>query len=303
MTVQYFNRHLRDIHGIFTPSVSMSIPDPSTMTTYTIHYPSNVFGIPCPVAGCPATPVSRERMREHFSNRHPYDVITIIEEGLLQRCPNCRKFLHSVNDSHLASRTCHQKTLRFNERNLASIRQNIASQVSFHIGHSPIENVSEFKYLGRVLDHTDMDDKAVSLNLKRTKERWGRMIRILTGDGIRTRTLARFYVTVVQAVLLYGSETWVLSQRSRRRLDTFHHRCARFIANEHIRQLPTGEWLTPHSADVLERCGLSPISTYIAKRKTHLLNTYAEPYSLSYRQCMNSVPVVNSHHRLVWWEP
>ena len=78
--------------------------------------------------------------------------------------------------------------------------------------HTPIKNVSKFKYLGRVLDSTDLDDKAVTLNLKNAREWWGRMIRILTGDGIRTRTLARFYVTVVQAILLYGSETWVLSQ-------------------------------------------------------------------------------------------
>ena len=120
-------------------------------------------------------------------------------------------------------------------------------------------------------------------------------------NGIRCRTLARFYITIVQAVLLYGSEMWVLSQRSRRHLDTFHHRCARFMANKHIRQLPSGEWITPHSDDVLEQCGLSPISTYIAKRKTRLLHNYAEPYSPSYRQCMTSAPVVNPHHRLEWW--
>ena len=303
MTAQYFPCHLRDIHGISTPSVVMPFPDPTTSTLYTIHFPSGVHGISCPVTGCPAIPVSRERMREHFSRRHPFDTIHIVEEGLLPQCPNCRKFLHSVNDSHLASRSCRQQTIRFNERNMAATRQAIASQVSFTVENVPIANVSEFKYLGRVLENTDLDDKAVTLNLKNTRKRWGGMVRLFTADGARSRTLARFYVAVVQAVLLHGSETWVLTQRQRRRLDTFHHRCARFIANEHIRQLPTGEWITPHSDDILERCGLSPISTYIAKRKTRLLHNYAEPFSLTYRQCLDSVPVVNSHRRLVWWEP
>jgi hypothetical protein len=301
MTSQYFDSHLHDIHAISTPSVVPPITDPSTMTTYTVNFPRQISTIPCPVAGCPAAPVSRERMREHFSNRHPYDLLHIVEEGILPQCPNCHKFLHSVNDAHLASRTCRQKTLRLTNRNLAFIRQHTASQVAFSVDQIPVETVSDFKYLGRVLDSSDSDDKAVDFNLKNARARWGRMARLLTNDGIRGRTLARFYITIVQAVLLYGSETWVLSQRSRRRLDTFHHRCARFIANKHIRRLPTGEWITPHSEDVLEQCGLSPISTYIAKRKTRLLHTYAEPYSLSYRQCMNSAPVVNPHHRLEWW--
>jgi hypothetical protein len=60
MTSQYFTRHLRDIHGISTPPVAMFSPDPSTSTTYTITYPSNISRVPCPIAGCPAIPVSRE---------------------------------------------------------------------------------------------------------------------------------------------------------------------------------------------------------------------------------------------------
>jgi hypothetical protein len=305
MTSQYFTRHLRDIHGISTPPVAMFSPDPSTSTTYTITYPSNISRVPCPIAGCPAIPVSRERMRDHFSYRHPFDIIHITEEGILPQCPYCNKFLHSVNDAHLASRSCRQKTIRLHQRILASTCQQLASRVSFSVDNTLIENVSEFRYLGRVLDSSDSDDKAVDYNLKNARARWGCMVRLLTGDGIRCRTLARFYMAIVQAVLLYGSETWVLSQRSRRRLDSFHHRCARFIANKHIRQLPSGEWITPHSDDVLEQCGLSPISTYIAKRKTRLLHNYAEQYSPTvlrpYWQCMTSAPVVYPHHRLEWW--
>jgi hypothetical protein len=106
MTAQYFPYHLRDIHGISTPTVAVPPSDPTTAMTYVISYPTGVHGIPCPVTGCPAVPVSRERMREHFSYRHPFDIIMINEEGLLWQCPNCRKFLHSVNDAHLASRSC-----------------------------------------------------------------------------------------------------------------------------------------------------------------------------------------------------
>ena len=125
-----------------------------------------------------------------------------------------------------------------------------------------IKNVNDFRYLGRVLDCTDQDDKAVAYNRKKVQEWWGHMVRILTGDGVRSRSLAHFYITIVQAILLHGSETWVLSQRSCHQLDMFHHHCARYIMHDHICKLPNGDWYIPHSEDMLARCGLSQISTY-----------------------------------------
>jgi hypothetical protein len=83
--------------------------------------------------------------------------------------------------------------------------------------------------------------------------------------------MARFYLAVVQAKLLYGAETWVLSQSLLRRLESFHARCARTLAHRPIHRNADGTWEHPHTDEVLERCGLSPISTYIAKRKTRLL--------------------------------
>ena len=35
----------------------------------------------------------------------------------------------------------------------------------------------------------------------------------MAADGTNAHTMARFYLAVVQAKLLYGSEMWVLSKR------------------------------------------------------------------------------------------
>ena len=44
------------------------------------------------------------------------------------------------------------------------------------------------------------------------------------------RTSGRFYVAVVQVVLLFGSETWVLTPRLEKFLEVFHPRVARPMA-------------------------------------------------------------------------
>ena len=85
------------------------------------------------------------------------------------------------------------------------------------------------------------------------------------------------------------------------RLEHFHLRCARHIARMNIHCQANGTWVTPHSDDVLERCGLSRLSDYIAKRKTTLLHHYAFEHSSLYRRCYTSVPTSDRHH-LVWWD-
>jgi hypothetical protein len=103
--------------------------------------------------------------------------------------------------------------------------------------------------------------------------------------------MARFYLAVIQAKLLYGSETWVLSQHTLKRLESFHNRCAHIIAHHPIHPLPDGTWEYPPTEEVLDFCGLSDISTYIAWHKTRLLNRYAEPESPLYNLCKNSTPI------------
>jgi hypothetical protein len=113
--------------------------------------------------------------------------------------------------------------------------------------------------------------------------------------------MGRFYLAIVQAQLLYGSETWVISKRAVKRLESFHNRCARTIAHRPIRRLPDGTWEYPPTEEVLNMCGLSNISTYIAQRKTRLLNRYAKPESQIYNLCKRSTPVGSSAHRQMWW--
>ena len=167
----------------------------------------------------------------------------------------------------------------------------MANSIIFYIDGIPIENVSEFKYLGRILSADDRDDAAVSYNIKKASQAWFGMYHILLHKTSNPCTMAHFYLAIVQAKLLYGSESWVLSKCLLTRLERFHAKCARILAHHTIHHLPDGTWEYPPTDEVLDQCGLSPIATYIAKCKATLLQNYVKPFSTLYQTCITSTHV------------
>ena len=66
-----------------------------------------------------------------------------------------------------------------------------------------------------------------------------------------------------QAVLLYGSKTWVLLTTTLASLKGFHIRAAYQMAVRHKRRRGPGHsWIYPKSKDVLEECGMSTLVEY-----------------------------------------
>ena len=76
-----------------------------------------------------------------------------------------------------------------------------------------------------------------------------------------------FYKAVVQAILLYGSETWTLTEGLKRQFQSFHSRVARFLTGKHIRPLEDGSWHCPPTEDVLQEAGLETVEEYILRRR------------------------------------
>jgi len=143
--------------------------------------------------------------------------------------------------------------------------------------------------------------RAVNVRLNLAKAKWGRLSKVLVTTNSNPKVMARFYLAVVQAVLLYGSESWVIPSRTLQRIEAFHHRCARFMAHKHIRKMPDGHWEYPPSEQVLRICGLRPITLYILRRKATLKRTYAEKHSSLYRRCKTLPRTRTSVSHPVWW--
>ena len=71
--------------------------------------------------------------------------------------------------------------------------------------------MTAFKYLGRILTETDDDWPAVVGNLGKARRSWGRLSRVLSREGADPKVSRVFYIALTYAVLLFGSETWVLT--------------------------------------------------------------------------------------------
>ena len=121
------------------------------------------------------------------------------------------------------------------------------------------------------------------------------------GDSVQPigrRVGTATYKVIVQSVLLYGSESWVITKSKMMQLRSFHRRCARHITRTHIRQEEEdGTWIYPSSEGVLKEAGLDTIEEYIQKRRD-TVEAFAQFRPL-YEACKNSTPLRN---HAVWWK-
>ena len=72
-------------------------------------------------------------------------------------------------------------------------------------GEECFEGVDYFKYLGRVLHRSEEDWTLVRWNIRRARQVWGYLGKLLRREGAYPMFLRKFYQSVVQAVILFGS--------------------------------------------------------------------------------------------------
>jgi hypothetical protein len=123
-------------------------------------------------------------------------------------------------------------------------------------------------------------------NLRKARIKWGRISRILSKDGEDPKAMASFYKAIVQSVLLYGSESWVLTLAMEKQLQGFHRRCAQYITGQNIRQNKDGTWTYLSTENVLKMAGLWTIQEYIKSRHNTVMK-YARSRFI-YWQCEES---------------
>ena len=74
-------------------------------------------------------------------------------------------------------------------------------------------------------------------------------------------------MAVVQAVLLFGSETWVMTPRLEKSLEGFHHQAVRQMAGMGPKFQRYGKWVYTPIGAALVIVGLEEIWVYIARRQ------------------------------------
>ena len=115
-----------------------------------------------------------------------------------------------------------------------------------------VEGVENFKYLGQTLDQTDDDWPAVRQKIMRARLIWGRLGKIMRREGAEPRVLKMFDRAVAQAVLLFGSETWLLSAAIERKVYVTHTYFLQHITGTRAQRIADGTWETTGAEVVQE---------------------------------------------------
>jgi len=301
---RHLARHILSQHGdLNRPAKRRRLLDEANRAPITYYVYSDRYQQPldCPVPDCPGHVLSRDAMRSHFAFRHPRDRICIHPEGLLPRCVECGMQVNQTRQ-HRDSKRCQKGRVRKRrrEREIQNIRD---QEATFTVQGSTLDNVDTFLYLGRVIACDDTDWPAVQKNLSKARKRWAQFSRLLRREGANPRVSGLFYKAAVMSVLLYGSETWVISKPILTALDGFHHRCARSITKRHFRYFPEEDrWEHPPVTATLEAAGLFNIEKYLARRLRYLLE-YAKDRPLV-QECLDlhSGDGAASASRVFWWD-
>ena len=173
----------------------------------------------CPLCGMKITQCFG--MQRHFQSHQFLAGVHFPGEGELVSCPHCDLKVPSL-DKHIGTKACKKAATRASKRHQVKANWE-ADQVIFHIGDPPIQKVSSFKYMDRILSANNDDLPAVAANVRCACQHWGQVAQLLIREGASSSTMSYFYKVVVQAVLLYGSATWVLSRQILLILESFHH--------------------------------------------------------------------------------
>ena len=117
-----------------------------------------------------------------------------------------------------------------------------STERAFEAYGGQLEAVDSFKDLGRVMTAGDDDWPAVAGNLKKARRIWGRLSRILTREGATARISGMFFKSVIQQILLFGDETWVVTPRMEKALSGFIYGAARRLTGRQARKGINGKW-------------------------------------------------------------
>jgi hypothetical protein len=110
----------------------------------------------------------------------------------------------------------------------------LALHQQFSVAGEVLQQVEIFKYLGHLLAQDNGNIQAIHTQLQKARATWAWVSQVLSNKNVSPHIAATFYKAVVQAILLYGRKTWVLSWTALARLEGFHICAAYRMAKMHV---------------------------------------------------------------------
>ncbi len=198
--------------------------------------------------------------------QHPQDLVCIVIEGSLPlpQCTCCglQTPVKDLGRHHHRTGLC-QRGWERKCQHEAAVRSQQALEHTFCAKEEELERVEVFKYLGWLISFDDADKQAMGSKLRKAQGCWSQVSHVLRSENATPKMCGMFYKATVQAVLLYGSETWSLSPSNMKHLEGFHICAAWQMSGKQPERKKDGSWMYPRLEDVLKAVGLKSIAHYV----------------------------------------
>ena len=120
--------------------------------------------------------------------------------------------------------------------------------------------MESFCYLGSVLDRDGGVDRAVRLRVVAAWTKWREIAGLLCNRRIPLKSRANIYDACIRSVILYGAESWPLTQRLEKYIQSCDRRLLRYMSGVSLRDRVS-------SAEVAQGCGLREILMVVRVRR------------------------------------
>ena len=123
---------------------------------------------------------------------------------------------------------CAKYGMKINEEKtkVLSVGDDRSEQHHIKLGGRVLKEVESFSYLGSEIGQSEKTDREVTTRLKEAStvyQMWRR--KVFKNRSLSKTTKLKVFRTCVMPVLLYGAETWTVTQEEIRKLKTFQMRC------------------------------------------------------------------------------
>ena len=129
--------------------------------------------------------------------------------------------------------------------------------IELEIADEPVEQVSNFIYLGVTISGDGKIDRDLDVRIQRANGAFHQLWKIWNSRTIKTPTKIRIYKAAVISILLYGSEVWNTTKKQMKRFERFHQRSLR-------RTLKIKWFFHVSNEEVLKRANIRSIETFIS---------------------------------------
>ena len=217
-----------------------------TPAQYIVSFPSIIAWLRWLLQEYQGTVSSRTNRRVKISHQRSQYSILILEEGNQPHLwfPKCDMFVpqEALNQAQKNPEMCRHRTERKQWRIFVEdIEEWMVGVFSEYV--TQLIPVTYFNYLVQMLLSFNNNWLEIEYNLQRAWGKWGRLENILVREGAGRRTTGEFYVAVVQAVLLFGTNMWVLTPPLDKYFEGFHHRAVRQISGMVPKSQLDGTWV------------------------------------------------------------